>query len=209
MDTKDLVVLVADADWQEVVRSLLQRWKSLGIRRISASVRRHPRHDPGCRIGASQYLRPFLTSHKHALVVFDRDGCGDPGSRTEIRDAVATDLSANGWRDRSGVIVIEPELESWLWSDSPHVAAALGWGAKQRELRSFLASRALWPSGSPKPPDPKRAAEVAIGGAQVPRKPRRSAAWFGALAEKVSLSHCRDEAFLEMRGTLRRWFPPD
>lgn len=209
MDTKDLVVLVADADCEQVVRSLLQRWKSLGIRRISASVRRHPRHDPGCRIGASQYLRPFLTSHKHALVIFDRDGCGDERRRAVIQDAVSADLAANGWQDRSAVIVIDPELEIWLWSDSPHVATALGWGANQPGLRRFLASRANWPEDLPKPPDPKRAAEVAIGGARVRRRPRRSAAWFGAIAEKVSVSHCRDEAFVEMRGTLRRWFPPD
>ena len=53
---------------------------------------------------------------EYALVVLDRVGCGAAAPRKEIQHAVEHDLSANGWRDRSKAIVIDPELETWIWN---------------------------------------------------------------------------------------------
>ena len=74
----DLVVLVPDLDLSGTVQCLLNRPESIGIRPVSFSVSRHLRRDAGCRAGAAERLREFLRDHRYALVIFDKDGSGDP-----------------------------------------------------------------------------------------------------------------------------------
>ena len=206
---RDLFVLVADADCQQTMRSLLAAPARLGIRPVTFGVQRHPQRDPGCRRRASEFLRPFLKRMCRAVVVFDRHGCGDSRAGAAIEESVERDLAANGWRGRSRVIVIEPELETWLWTGSPQVSAALGWGQDYVGLRSRLEAAGLWGKHLPKPDDPKRAATAAIRWAPAPRKLRRSAAWFGSLAGRMPLEQCRDPSFRRLRETLQAWFPPE
>ncbi|MEN8217565.1 MAG: hypothetical protein ABFS56_14585 [Pseudomonadota bacterium] len=67
-----------------------------------------------------------------------------------------------GWeKDRFVVIVIDPELEAWMWQDNPHIAKAFGFN-KSSSLRDWLCSQGLWPLDSPKPPDPKLAFEKTL-----------------------------------------------
>ncbi len=110
---KDLYVLVTDQDMLETTKGLLGRTASLGIRTIEYAIAKHLNRDSGCRTNASQYLRSYISNYDYALVMFDREGCGNDDSREEIQSEVETDLAANGWRDRSKVIVIDPELETW------------------------------------------------------------------------------------------------
>ena len=37
---------------------------------------------------------------------------------------VETDLSRNGWADRTKAIVIDPELEVWVWGDLVRLSQA-------------------------------------------------------------------------------------
>ncbi len=141
------------------------------------------------------------------MVIFDRKGCGDDSTRAHIQATVLDEIERNGWSGRSAVIVVEPELETWLWTHSPEVSAALGWGEDFRKLRTFLDASGLWPKSSAKPLDPKKTAAVAIREAPVRRKPRRSTAWFADLARRIPLDGCRDLAFQELLTTLRTWFP--
>ena len=209
-EASDLLVLVPDADIEHTIRGLLSRGDGFGLRAIRWRVTRHPERDPGCRVWAVQFLRPYLSSCRFALVVFDRDGCGSPLAREEIQDRVESDLASNGWMDRSKVIVIDPELETWLWNGAPEVAEELGWGGDYSGLRAHLASANLWPDDAPKPTDPKRAAREAMRAARVPNRARRSPAKFGRLASQVAstfLSDCQDSAFAELSASLRDWFP--
>ena len=167
----------------------------------------HAKWDNGCRLTATSHLRPYLTSHHYALVVFDRDGCGSERSRLEIQQEV--DLSRNGWRDRSKAIVIDPEIEAWVWSNSPDVARALGWGSDFQALREWLGSQDLWASGYLKPQDPKSAMRKAMEKARLPKKARRSSSKFYDLATTVDFTGCDDPAFVELTRTLRAWFPPE
>jgi hypothetical protein len=58
----------------------------------------------------------------------------------------------NGWeKNRFVVIVIDPELEAWMWQDNPHIAKTFGFD-KSPSLRDWLCSQGLWPLDSPKPP---------------------------------------------------------
>ena len=113
------------------------------------------------------------------------------------------DLRKAGWGNRSKAVVIEPELETWVWSESPRVDEVLGWNEGTGELRNWLCERDLWPDDEAKPPDPKSALKHAMR----ERNLSPTAVTFKNLAEKVSIRNCKDPAFLEVRKTLQEWFP--
>lgn len=200
---KDLLVLVADLDTEQAVLGLLNRSHSLGISSPGFETRRHPGRDSGCRLGATEYLRSFLHRYHHALVLFDLHGSGSLRSREDTGEEVEKKLSRNGWDGRAKVIVIDPELEAWVWTPSAIVPELLGWKGSYSELKNWLNEKDLWPDGEAKPSDPKAALEYTLYEA----RSRRSARRFFDLASRVSLAGCRDPAFNEFRATLRRWFP--
>lgn len=201
----DLVVLVPGKDDSEALRGLLsRRHKSLGLRPVRHQVLVHPRRDPGCFHEAPEILATFQRTCRHALVIFDHEGCGREG--TPARDLEADlrrRLGVSGWSDRAETLVIEPELEVWIWTPSTHVDAVLGWRSRQPALRDWLATRGLWPESLPKPPRPKAALHAALREAQV----NPSSSIFRKLAEKVSLEGCTDPAFSRLRALLAVWFP--
>ena len=203
-EQKDLFVLVADQDLLETMKSLLERPESLGIRPIEYGIDKHLQRDAGCRSDASRRLRPYIGSYRYALVLFDKHGSGrDDESRQDIQDKVEKDLSCNGWENRSKAIVIDPELEAWVWSTSNHVPGILGWEHNYAELKDWLSKSQLWPSDAMKPPDPKKAMKAALR----EKKRQLSASLFGQLAASVTLHGCADPAFNELRKTLQGWFP--
>ena len=98
-------------------------------------------------------------------------------------------------------MVIDPELDIWVWADSSHVAEQLGW--KRRELMSWLERNHYIVPPSVKPRRPKEVLEAAL----VTKKQKpRSSSLYKTLAEKVSLTSCTDRAFLKLRATLQQWF---
>jgi hypothetical protein len=207
---RELFVVVADLDTESAIGSLLLRGHSLGICRIGfdrgQDILRHPGRDAGCCEGCIEALRPALRTHVHALALFDREGSGrEADSREVIERDLEQRLSRTGWGDCARVVVLDPELESWVWASSPHVAAELGWPTP-RSLRRFLRSGGWLPRpDDSKPPRPKEALEAALVAAGI----RRSPYLFRALAEKVGrLGDCTDPAFMKFLGVLRAWFPP-
>lgn len=200
---QDLIALVADSNIEAAIRALVRRKQSLGIRQIDVQLYVHPERDAGCRVRASEFLRPFSSTFRHALVVFDRAGCGCEDGATTLEAAVEARLAATGWDDRTRVVVIDPELEIWVWSDSPHVDRALRWQGRIPTLRAWLRDRGDWPEGTAKPADPKSAVEAALRHVGVPR----SSAIYRELAETVSIDRCTDRAFARLRETLATWFP--
>ena len=200
---KDLYVLVADQDMAETLKALLRRPESLGIRSTRHLVEKHIQHDPGCRTDASRRLRPHLRQYCRAIVVLDKKGCGrESASREDIQHEVERDLATDGWSDRAKAIVIDPELEAWVWSGSPHVAEVLGWSKGYEDLKAWLVDRDLWSASSAKPSEPKAAMRAAL------RETRRppSAALFGQIAQRVTLRRCQCPAFAELKRTLQHWF---
>ncbi|NMA45088.1 MAG: hypothetical protein GX945_00850 [Lentisphaerae bacterium] len=204
---KELIVLVADLDAENSLRGLLRRYKALNIRplrpEVDYDILRHPQRDSGCRSNAEYFLENYVNTHHHALVVFDRDGCGwEDRDASEIEDSVEQRLAQTGWDQRCAAIVIVPELEAWVWSRSPHVAAELGWQERTPNLRDWLEQNAFLSAGLLKPADPKKAMQEAmraVGKA-------RSARVFSRLAETVSLKGCQDRAFNKLRRVLEQWF---
>ena len=165
-----------------------------------------PGRDGGCRADAANFLRQFLGTHHYSLVVFDRHGCGSTSSRQEIEGVVESDLAANGWDKRARTVVIDPELEAWVWSGSSAVSAALGWGPNHSQLKTWLTRQGLWADGSSKPENPKATMNKALESAVRKPRQRRSARIFGEIAQRVRLSGCQDPAFHKLATTLREWF---
>lgn len=204
---QDLFVLVADADIREAMHGVLGRSDGLLARRLDFEVQRHPQRDGGCRTGAVAYLRPYIKRFRYCMVVFDLQGCGSRDSRGDIQRAVERDLVRNGWRDRAKVIVIDPEVEAWIWGDIKATSKHVGWPGERTALRSWLEAEGHWPRDQDKPGDPKRAMQEAMSRSRLRRRPRRSARVFRKIAESARFDGCRDAAFNELRATLGTWFP--
>lgn len=202
-DRVDLVVLVADRNMRAAVEGLLARTEALGVRRLRTCIESHPRHDAGTRLDAVSYLAPFRTIATYALVLFDREGSAwDDRSAAEIESETETRLANAGWAGRSAVIVFDPELEAWVWSDSPHVDDALGWKGKRPTLRDWMQQKGWLEPGEPKPARPKEAMDAALR--RVGKV--RSSSLFQRMASKVTVKRCSDRSFAKFRATLQTWF---
>ena len=202
--TTDLLCLVADKNMAAAISGLLSRRKRLGIRPIEHDLIVHPQRDPGCFHQGTEFLRNFRTEAEHALIVLDHAWEGVPAdSGPEVERQLEQRLAQAGMEDWARAVVIEPELEAWVFSGSSHVAAELGWTGPSRNLRRALHEQDLWPSGHDKPPDPKRAMEWALRRVAIPR----SSSIYRQLAAKVGTKKCTDRAFVRFRGLLQDWFP--
>jgi hypothetical protein len=140
--------------------------------------------------------------------MFDRLGCGRESlTKDSLESEIAEKLRASGWETRADALVLDPELEIWVWSDSPLVDQCLGWAGKDPGLKTWLenlrvSGEPIWPANTEKPRDPKRAVEEALREA---RKPR-SSALYAQLAETVSLARCSDPRFQRFRAIMTDWF---
>ena len=200
---KDLLALVADQDMAKTLAALLQRHKSLGIRPIEYQVERHWKRDAGCRADAARRLWPYFRQYRQAIVMLDKHGCGrENSSREDIQSEIEQNLARNGWGDRAKAVVIDPELEAWVWTGSQHVADVLGWQKTYEDLRSWLADRGLWSAGAAKPLDPKAAMKAVLR----ETNKAHSAALFGDLAKHTTWRYCHCPAFAELTQTLKHWF---
>lgn len=200
---KALIVLTADKDMEFAVRGILGRFKSLGIQEVAADFRVHPEHDPGCLLRGHDFLKPLINQYDHALLLLDREGSGQEiKSRVELEAEIESRLSQAGWGDRAAAIVIDPELEMWVWSDSPHVDTILGWQGKEPDLRTWLFEKGYLSTGVLKPPRPKEALEEALRAVKAPK----SSSTYSRIAQKVSISSCIDPSFLKLKDVLQLWF---
>ncbi len=199
----DLVVLAADTSAEMAMRGILSRPEALGIRPVSAEFIVHPEHDPGCVRTPHQFLRYYLRSHVHAIVLLDREGCGREATRPDLEQEIEGLLERNGWPSRSAAIVLDPELETWVWSDSPEVGAQLGWTGREPDLRTWLRQKGFLSPDAAKPERPKEAMQKALYEVRLPW----SSSIHRQLAERVSLRRCTDPGFQKLKSTLQRWFP--
>ena len=201
-DGMDLVVLVADADAEWTVRTLLKtRRTGLGIRSVHVKVVRHPQRDAGVYLHCHEFLRQYLGKADYALVMLDREGSGrESMSAEEIEMDIENRLVQNGWSPENvAAVVLDPELETWVWSSSLHVAEVIG--LEHRELQTILEQTPT--NALDKPKRPKEVLQKALRQSKRPF----SARIFQELAERVSLRRCQDRAFGKFRSTLQRWFP--
>ncbi|HEY0553853.1 MAG TPA: hypothetical protein VGG20_06265 [Thermoanaerobaculia bacterium] len=201
---KDLILLVADKNMEASLRGLLSRSQSLKCRPVTFDLYVHPERDPGCLLRGHDFLRPFASRYERALVLLDHEGCGrEAVVRSGLESELEERLGDAGWGDRAAAVVISPELENWVWSDSPHIDRALGWTSSEISLRDWLMEKGFLSAGAIKPLKPKEAVEVVL---RTARKPRSSSIYLD-LAKLVGTDRCTDPAFQKLRRCLQEWFP--
>jgi hypothetical protein len=200
--SKDLIVLTADRQQELTIKTLLdERYHSLGIRQIEYDIFRHPRKDPGVFHEAADFLAAYCPpQYQHALVLLDHAWDGAPDDPDLMRQQLNDALMPRWDEDRFEIIVIVPELETWVWSQSPHVAEILR--TSWENIRALAETSGYWTQEQAKPADPKRLLEDILAQQRRPR----SSAIFQALARQVGLAGCIDPAFTRMREALTRWF---
>lgn len=201
----ELVVLAADLDIEQAVKGLFTRPQALRIRPVRPQFARDTLagHDGGTFKRAHTVLEPFGSDPRcHALVLFDRAWDGAPSSDPKLLAEDVEQRLEPVWGKRARCVVLDPEIEAWVFSDSPHVDRTLGFA--EGELRTWLREKGHWPAGQLKPGDPKTAMRQALRHSHI--KP--SAALFYELASKVGLDRCIDPGFRTFLEVLRNWFPP-
>jgi hypothetical protein len=200
---KPLIIVTADKDAEYAIQELVRRPAALGIRPIDFDCFRHPRRDNGVLNEVHDFLRPFL-QWEYALVILDREGCGhEDEPRDVLEKAVEDRLSANGWPGRSRVVVLDPELEAWIWDGSYQVNRILNWPGGAESLKRWIGEQGFVGGGEFKPARPKEALDSALRHRGI----RHSSALFRDLAKEFKFENCRDRAFQRLVSTLRGWFP--
>ena len=189
---------------EHALRGLLKRPEALGIRLIETDIRVHPEHDPACARRGVEFLCMFLGQYRHALLIFDHEGSGrESVTPTRLQESLNAEFTRSVWGDRAKAIVLSPELEVWIWSDSPHLGDVAGWRDRSPGLRPWLVEKGWLETEKAKPDRPKEAFDAALKEANVPR----SASLYEQIASKVSLRRCQDTSFLRFKTVLQAWFP--
>ncbi len=215
---RELVILVADGTMKAVFDAFFRREKwhmTLECGAFDLWPEEDVFHDPmhtngGVYKQAHELLRPFTRTHQRALVVLDQQFGRERPAR-EVKDQIVERLRRNGWQDRKtrdgqresrcAVVVIDPELEVWLWQDNPEVAQAVRF--RGASLRDSLRKTGEWPEAAAKPVEPKETIQRLIRENRAPK----TKVVYSRIARSVSTRHCRDGAFLELAEKLREWFP--
>jgi hypothetical protein len=208
----DLLFFVADKNMAEAVAGLLEREgvnSIIGCGAFNFDSRRDIKvaagqNDPGLYTRANELLRPLVADYRRAVVIIDQEWEGSPGAGA-IEQQLCAHLIDAGWSaDAALALVVCPEADVWLWSESPHSAQALGWPSWD-ELRPALEKGGWLSPGQTKPARPKEAAEWALKHAT--RRAPRSAALYRQVASKVSVARCQDTALERLISAMRIWFP--
>ncbi len=199
---KDLIMLVADKNTEFLLKGLLPRLpRILNTKIFDFDVKIHPLRDSGLRKDSSEFLRPFIYQYRYAIVLFDYEGSGDHTSHTQLVEKIENELQINGWENKNAVIIIEPEIENWVWVNSPHLAQEMDWEDTET-LNNWLSEKGLKNQNDAKPPRPKEAFEDALKETGKPR----SSAIYQNIAEKASFKGCIDTNFQKLKSTIINWF---
>lgn len=205
MKMKDLLIVVADKSMEQAMKGLLGRPLALGIRQIEVEIFRYSEKDSGCFSRGVPFMSDYSDQYRYGLLLFDHKGCGQEATPPqELANDLDAEFAKSGWEDRAKTIIISPELEAWVWSDSPHVSKIAGW-RNNENLRSWLIQQEYLQEGEAKPKRPKKAFVEAL----CKSNKIRSASLYFQLAQHVSLQRCTDPSFLELKRILKKWFPPE
>lgn len=198
---RDLVCVVPDKNTEFTIKGGLRRPSAMGIRPVDSEIIVDPGRDGGVRRRGVQLLAFQRRRFAHALLIFDYEGSGSVESAETLEASLDADL-AGAWDDRAKAIVIEPEVDAWMWGAETHLRTAVRWQGPPGILEWLEEQRYEFNSATGKPIRPKEALEAVFRRAGMPR----SSAHYAQVAGAISLSRCRDAAFRRLRETLQRWF---
>jgi len=207
--SRELIILVADGTMRAVFAAFFERQFHRSLK--CAPFDFNPRFDlfnnplekdGGVYRRCHEILRPYLKTHRRALVVLDQQfGAERPAE--QVRVEIEQRLNANGWQGRAAAAVISPQLEVLLWQDNVNVERALRHNGPS--LRQLLARDGRWPEDVAKPPAPKEVIQALIRSNHA----GPPMVVYSQIAKAVSTAGCVDPAFHRVRDALRAWFPAE
>lgn len=209
---RDLVVFVADLTMENAIEGFLKRpdfHRPYNLNTCafdfdpSEDLVRIPGNDPGVFSKGHEWLQAYRNRHRHAVVILDREFSTQLDGAA-LRGDLSRRILLTGWEaERFRVVVIDPELEAWIWQRNQRVAAPLGFGSVEEMIEAIRDAGLKWLDGQSKPTRPKEALEAVVR--------RRGIGWSSAIhrsiTSSVSLIGCQDPAFVELRSALQEWFP--
>lgn len=198
---QDLVILVADKNAQFALQGALFRPAALGIRPLTFAFRTHPGRDGGVRTTGADVLAGEVQRFGHALMVMDHEGCGQSDTPAEVLEGQLDVQLQRVWGARGKAIVIDPEVDAWVWGSDNALRTALDWPL-EGGIREWLQARGFEFSADGKPLRPKEALDAM----RTIHKQPRSSALYQEITGKISLQRCTDGAFRRLRAQLAEWF---
>jgi hypothetical protein len=200
---KDLVLLVADKNMHFALKGALERPKAMGIRPIQYEIPVHPGRDGGMRKSGPEILALERRRFTHALAMLDFEGSGTDLANGKELEARLDHRLRSAWNTQAKAIVIEPELDVWMWGSDNAIQQVIRWPSG-KIIRQWLREHGFQLTSNGKPERPKEALESLLRELKIPR----SSSLYQDIAGKISLAKCKDEAFQRLRRQLVAWFPP-
>jgi hypothetical protein len=201
----DLFVILEGSGDEVVLEALLKRPSDLGIRAVTFKCERR---SSAVRTQGPDIAREQRREFRYVICLWDHGGSGreqQPPSR--VQGEVQARLNRNTLKGCSKALIIDPELEIWLWQDSAAIASALGVG--EDRLAEWLRDwqRKHFPTQTVETlvrQQPKEALEEVIK--QSGKK--RTSTLYRHITAVANLNLWSGEAsFRRLCRTLRRWFP--
>lgn len=197
----DLIVLAADKNMHFALRGALARADAMNIRTIATDYIVHPNRDGGVRKTGPELLSLKRRSASHALLLVDHEGSGSPLAPLALEAELDAKLRPI-WGAAAKALVIDPELDVWLWGSDNVLQAILEWPHHER-IRAWLSRNGFAFNQHNKPVRPKEALEAIMRELKQPR----SSALYEEIAGRISLQRCTDPCFARLREQLCTWFP--
>ncbi|MBF0181808.1 MAG: hypothetical protein HQM03_17460 [Magnetococcales bacterium] len=201
---KDLLVLTADADAEAIIKSVLARHQSLGVRQIEFEVMRHPMRDPGIFKEGPEFARLFKDKYNFLIIIFDHHGSGCNKSTQECHQSIQSRLDGITWKDRSFSAVISPEIEEWLWFNKHSICHFFN--MTETELQLLVGEYSDKHSKDPPKEKPKEVLDYVCY--RKLKKNHLLPREYKAIASRASLMDWQNsESFGSLVHQLRSWFP--
>jgi hypothetical protein len=199
---KDLLLLVPDKNTQFALKGALVRHEALGIHPIEFDFLVHSGRDGGVRSNGATLAALKRNQFKHLLMIFDHEGSGaESKSASELIHDLELQLDRH-WGSNAHVIVIEPEVDVWMWGSDNVLSQLLKW-TSEISIREWLQSKGYKTDENDKPLRPKEALEEVL---KLLKEPR-SSSLYEKIALRLSLPRCKDPAFVRLIKILQIWFP--
>ena len=208
---KDLIIRVADADMERFLHAILNKPKALGIRPIQFDIERNTdaRGDSGMRANGVELTRMDKDDYHKEVLMWDYQGCGHEHKKSAQIVATETQdhLDRISWQDNSAVIIIEPELERWLWYCEQAIAAHLQKTVTElQQWSETYANQQNMSLADLKESDPKGLFVYIVCTRLRRTRTPRNYEQIGKHASIKNLQTC--ESFRQFIKTLQTWFPP-
>ncbi len=198
---KDLALLVADKNMDYALRGILSRHESIGVQKLDYEIGQHMGRDGGVRTTGPETLSLLRDQFRDGILMLDWEGSGSDSDNALILEQELDRRLTPFWGKRAKAIVIEPELDAWVWGSDNVMQDVIGW-CEDLGIRKWLANRGYEFHQNQKPVLPKEALQTLM---EQLRRPR-SSALYEKVTAKISLRNCNDPSFNRLKTTLQKWF---